>query len=158
MSDGICTLQGSVGNLLAKERALRVAETIRGVRSVIDNVDLSPVARTDQQLQSDVTRELKRDSATRPYAIGVTAKDGKVALTGSADSWQQKTLFTEVAKTVKGVKAIDNQIAIHYAMERTDAEVANDVKHRIANDVWLDGSSILIPILAERSRARSDVS
>ena len=78
VSEGICTLEGSVGNLLAKERALRVAETIRGVRSVIDKVDVSPVAKTDQQLQSDVTRELKRDSATRPYAIGVTTKDGKV--------------------------------------------------------------------------------
>ncbi|CAN5807394.1 hypothetical protein BH11MYX4_BH11MYX4_00970 [soil metagenome] len=169
VSDGICTLSGSVGNLLAKERALRVAESIRGVRSVIDNVDVAPVARTDQQIESDVTRELKRDVATRPYAVGATAKDGKVTLSGSADSWQQKTLFADVAKTVRGVKAIDSQISVHYATERSDAEIAADVKHRVANDVWLDGSAIGVTVtghtvsvsgvvrsVAEKSRARSD--
>ena len=35
-SQGIVTLSGSVNNLLAKERAVKMAESIRGVRGVID--------------------------------------------------------------------------------------------------------------------------
>lgn len=63
--NGICTLAGPVKTLLAKERALRVAETLRGVRSVIDQVDVQPVVRTDDQLKGDVMRELQQGKFTR---------------------------------------------------------------------------------------------
>lgn len=169
VDNGICTLSGSVGNLLAKERAVRVAETLKGVRSVIDLVEVQPVVRTDDQLKADVMRELQQDRVTRTDGVVVAAKDGKITLSGVAASWPEKGFFTQVTKTVEGVKAIDNQISVKYPLVPSEAQVAADVKHRIANDIWLDGNPITVTVtghtvhlkgvvgsVAEKTRARSD--
>lgn len=169
VAQGIASLSGSVGNLLAKERAVRVTETIKGVRSIVDQVTVTPGARTDEQLNADVASLLQHDTATRPYTIGVEAKDGKVTLSGTADSYQQKTLFADIAKTVPGVKSLDNAVVLHYATARPESEILTDVKHRIANDVWLDGNVLGVTVtghtvhvsgvvssVAQKSRALSD--
>jgi osmotically-inducible protein OsmY len=149
VTQGIATISGTVDNLLAKERALHVAETIKGVRSVIDQVAVTPSARTDQQIKSDVVRALHDDVATRPYPIGITVTDGKVNLSGTADSWQQKYIFADVAKEVPGVTALDNAVAVHYAgVVRPDSEILADVKNRIGNDVWLDGDILGVTVTA----------
>ena len=169
VTSGICTLSGSVSSLLAKERALRVAETLKGVRSVIDQVEVKPVFRSDAELKTDVTRELSQESATRAHAIGVAAKDGKVTLTGTATSWPEHAFIEQVAKSVKGVKALDNKVAVKYALVPSESQIAADVKHRIGNDIWLDGNPIAVTVtghtvhlkgtvgsVAEKARARSD--
>ncbi len=169
VAQGIASLSGSVGNLLAKDRALAVTESIRGVRSVIDAVTVTPVARTDGQLKVDVISALQHDIATSPHAIGVAATDGTVTLSGKADSWEERHLFEDVAERVPGVKALVNDVAVHYSMARSDAEILADVKHRIGNDVWLDGDALSVTVaghaahlsgvvgsVAERLRARSD--
>lgn len=169
VTQGIAALSGSVGDLLAEERAVAIAGTLKGVRAVVDQLTVAPVARTDEQLKTDVGRAFQLDIATRPYTIGVVTKDGKVTLSGTADSWQQKTLFADVAKTVPGVKAIDNAVTVHYAMDRPASEVATDVRQRIANDVWLNGNGLgvtvtghtvhllgLVGSFAQKVRARSD--
>jgi osmotically-inducible protein OsmY len=38
---GIVTLSGSTSSLIAKERAVQVTETVRGVRSIIDKIVVS---------------------------------------------------------------------------------------------------------------------
>ncbi len=169
VTQGIAKLTGLVASLLAKEHAVRVAETIKGVRAVVDQVTVATVARTDTQLKSDVTSALQRDIATRPFAIGVAVKDGNVTLSGTTDSWQQRSLFADVAKTVNGVKALENSIGVHYAATRSESEIATDVKRRIANDVWLDGNVLgvtatghtvhlmgVVGSVGQKSRAHTD--
>ena len=169
VTNGVAMVSGSVGNLLAKERAIGIAETVRGVRSVVDQVAVVPVTRTDAQLGSDVSHALQRDPTTRSYTIATAAKDGKVTLSGTADSWQQKNLFTDVAAAVPGVKSVDNGVAVHYVAARSESEIAADVQARIANDVWLDGSTFTVTVtgktvrvrgvaasVAQKARARSD--
>jgi osmotically-inducible protein OsmY len=169
VTQGVAVLSGSVSNLLAKERVASVTESIRGVRSVVDQVTVVPVARTDEQLETDVTRALQRDIATRAYPIAVSAKEADVTLAGTADSWQQKKLFADVAETVPGVKALHNAVIVHSTFVRNESEIAADVKYRIANDLWLDGNTLGVKVsgktvhvtgvvasVAQKSRARSD--
>jgi osmotically-inducible protein OsmY len=84
VTQGVAILSGAVSNLMAKEHAVGVTETIRGVRSIVDQVTVAPGARTDEQIASDVRHALQLDIATRSYTIGVTVKDGKVSLSGTA--------------------------------------------------------------------------
>jgi osmotically-inducible protein OsmY len=166
---GIASISGQVGSLLAKERAVAVTESIRGVRSVVDRVTVAPAARSDQQIQRELEAKLQHDPVTRSYAIGVAVKDGVVTLSGATDSWQEQRLFDEVAKGVRGVKEIDDQIAVHYTVERPEAEILAEVKHRLANDLWLDGATLNASVtnrtvhlsgtvgsVAEKTRARND--
>ncbi len=41
VEDGVATLSGTVNNLLAKERALDLTRSIKGVRAIIDNLEVT---------------------------------------------------------------------------------------------------------------------
>ena len=142
VKQGIATISGSVTNLGAKKRALRVTQTIKGVRSVIDQVTVEPIVRTDDQITKDVVTALKDDPATRAATVSATTKTGSVTLTGTVDSWQLKNLSDQIASEVPGIKVLENSILVHYKMDRPDDEIATDVKSRLANDLWLDGNVI----------------
>jgi osmotically-inducible protein OsmY len=143
---GVADLTGSVGSLLAQKRAVRVAETIRGVRSIVDELTVTPAPRTDAQLEADVKSALQDDKATRGYAIGVTAKSGTVLLSGKADSWQEKQAISEVAEAVPGLNALVNAMTVGYAAVRSESEIATEVRHRLANDAWLDGDTLVVEV------------
>lgn len=169
VTNGICTLDGPVGNILVKDRALRVAETLRGVRAVIDRVQVFPTTRTDEQIKHDVIAALHHDSATRKQPVTVTVKDGAVSLAGKATSWPEEKLCTDVAKTADGVRSVENRMTVSSSSVPSEAEIASAAKARIANDIWLDGSTIhvtasgrtvhlkgVVGSLADKARARDD--
>ena len=57
-SQGIVTLSGSVANLLAKDRAVQIAESIRGVLGVIDLTTVTPLLRPDEDIRKDILTAL----------------------------------------------------------------------------------------------------
>ena len=63
-SQGIVTLSGSVDNPLAKERAVKIAKSIRGVLGVIDQIIVTPVSRSDEDIRKDIQAALQEDPAT----------------------------------------------------------------------------------------------
>ena len=111
---GIVTLTGSVTNLLASERATRIAETVRGVRAVINRIDVVPLTdMTASQLGDAVKQALVYDTATEAYEINVLAdKKGGITLSGTVDSWAERNIAETVAKGVNGVVSVRNDIAV----------------------------------------------
>jgi osmotically-inducible protein OsmY len=89
-ADGIVTLSGKVPNLLARNRANRVVETVKGVRAVSNLITVTPVSRTDDEIHKDVEAALMSDPATNAYAIKTAVKDKVVTLTGTVESWGEK--------------------------------------------------------------------
>jgi Flp pilus assembly secretin CpaC len=66
--DGIVTLSGSVDNLLAKERAARIARTVKGVRAVVNKIQvIPPLLRSDGEIREEVNDALLWDAATESY-------------------------------------------------------------------------------------------
>jgi len=166
---GIVTLSGSVDNLLAKERALEIAETLRGVRAVVNQIEVKPGARTDEEVRKDVERALVMDPAADSYEVKTEVSGGVATLTGTVQSWQEKRLSGEVAKGVKGLKDIKNEITVQYKSKRLDSEIEADVKRRLESDVWVDDAIVTVAVkdgkvtlsgatgsAAENSRAYSD--
>jgi osmotically-inducible protein OsmY len=82
--------------------------------------------RTDAQIQADVLAELKWEPRVQPNEIGVTVKDGVVALTGWVDTYTKKSAAEEAAHRVRGVKAVANDLEVRLpsSAERTDADIA----------------------------------
>jgi osmotically-inducible protein OsmY len=167
--EGIVTLSGSVSNLLSKERSVRLAETIKGVRSVVDLIHVNPVSRRDQQIEKDVKSALLDYPATDNFGIKVSATRGKVTLSGQVNSWQEKRLCSQVAKGVRGVREIENLIKVTYATERSDREIEAEIKGRLEWDVWVDDSLLDVKVekgnvtfsgtvrsMAEKARAYAD--
>ena len=145
-SQGIVTLSGTSDNLLAKDRAVKVAESIRGVRSVIDRIKVAPISRPDEDIRKDVLQALQQDPATESYQVMVTVSAGTATLTGSVSSWAESQLATRIAKGVKGLQAVHNDLAINYVDKRTDAEITADAQDRLQRDVWLVGDPISLKV------------
>lgn len=75
------------------------------------------VAKTGQVLDDTaITAAVKAGIIAEPglkvLKIDVDTKDGKVTLTGSADSAENVQRATQVASSVQGVKSVDNRIAV----------------------------------------------
>ncbi len=146
-ADGIVTLSGSVGNLLAKERAARVARIVKGVRAVVNNIDVDPpVLQMDSQIRADVEEALMEDPATDAYEVSVAVDDHVVTLTGEVNSWQEKNLCGKVAKAVKGVKELNNELEVVWSKDRSDNEIKAMVEDTLKWDAFVDHALIDVDV------------
>jgi osmotically-inducible protein OsmY len=146
-TEGIVRLSGSVKNILAKERAARIARTVKGVRAVVNKIQVDPpIMRTDQQIRDDVKEALLDDPATDSYEIGVKVEDNVVTLLGTVDSWQERELCEKVAKGVKGVKGVSNKIRVSWPKKRPDYEIKAEVEKALEWDAFIDHAFIDVEV------------
>lgn len=144
--DGIVTLSGSVDHILARDRAISIAQSIKGVRSVIDKMEVKAAGRSDAQLRKEVKEALASDPATDSYKLGVQVHEGIVTLSGTVDSHAERNLCTQVAKSVMGVKGIRNVIEVEYKRVRSDHEIKADIEGRLNSDVRIDNGLITVDV------------
>jgi len=141
-SNGIVTLAGTADHLIAKERAVKIAQTLRGVRGVVNTITLDIPTVPDAELLKNVQSALRYDAATDAYDIQSEAKDGVVTLSGTVQSYHEMQLAEFVVKSVKGVRELKNNITVRTKDDRPDTVILAEVKRIIENDVWLDPNFI----------------
>ena len=81
---------------------------------------------TDLRIQDAVLRQLDWDPQVDAAAVGVTAKDHTVTLTGYVDTYAGKLAAERAAKRVHGVRAVANDIEVRLKLARTDTDIAAD--------------------------------
>ena len=88
----------------------------------------------DSELQRDVLDELSWEPSVTAAHIGVTAKDGVVALTGHVDNYMQKNAAEAAAGRVKGVKAVAEELEVRYPFDskRSDEDIAAAAVDRLS--------------------------
>jgi len=140
---GIVTLIGNVDSLLSKQRASDLAETIKGVRSVINRMVVTSSSRIDDEtINNHVQSALLDNPATELYDIDVTVENGSVHLQGTVQSWQEKQLTLQVAKGVKGIIEIKDDVTIKTTKHRADHAMREEIIQRLTYDVWVNSDSI----------------
>ena len=91
VNNGTVTLSGTVGSWQEKELCREVAESVKGVRDVINNIKISyNEPRTDKDIKADVISRLKWDIYVNQQFIKVSVNDGVVTLKGSVASAAEK--------------------------------------------------------------------
>ncbi len=141
---GVVTLTGTVANEYHKSLAKDTVESLPGVKSVDNRLELkaeSPATNSDEWLADKVKATLLFHRSVSATNTEVSAKDGVVTLRGNADSQAQKELTSEYAADVEGVKSVDNELnvpgtaptapepAFHSAGEQIDdASITGQVK------------------------------
>ncbi|MBA3965818.1 MAG: BON domain-containing protein [Nitrospirales bacterium] len=167
---GIVTLSGEVPTLLARERAGKIVASIRGVMALINTIGVKPnIHIGDKDLRLSVFAALAADPASDSYEITVDVEQGRVTLTGTVESWQEKQLTEEVVKSVKGVQSLRSRINVNPVAYRPDSEIEAEIFRRLESDVWVHGGLIGIMVdqghvtltgtvgsLAEKNTAYSD--
>lgn len=115
-SDGIVQLNGFVDTTGAKTAAERVAKGVDGVKRVENNLEIKAKDRSlgeavdDNGLTAKVKAALAADSTTKAYQINVDVNEGVVQLGGFVDTQESRNNATRVARSVEGVKRVENNL------------------------------------------------
>lgn len=82
--------------------------------------------RTDAKIKKDVLDELAWQPTINETEIGVIVENGVVTLSGTIDSYAKKIAAEKAVKSVKGVRAITDDLEVKYGTEykKTDKEIA----------------------------------
>jgi len=66
----------------------------------------------DDRITDQVRMRLAGDPDVKGGALDVTVKDGEVVIKGRVDTEKGKNKASKLAKKVKGVKAVDNELSV----------------------------------------------
>lgn len=81
----------------------------------------------DVRVRDSVMKQLEWDPGVDASAIGVTARNSVVTLTGYVATYSDKLAAERIAKRVKGVRGVDNEIEVRARQDITDADLARNV-------------------------------
>jgi osmotically-inducible protein OsmY len=168
--EGTVVLAGEVDNLLAERRAVRIAETVRGVRSVVDRLNVTAASGlSDDEILSSVDNRLLRDPATESFEVDVSVDEGVVTLEGTVESWRERSLCETVAAGAIGVRKIENRLDLDLSEPRPDTELLHEIEESLRWDTLVDHALITVEVengdatlrgnvgsAAEKWRARED--
>ena len=146
--NGVVTLTGKASTLLEKERAASIARTVRGVRSVINEIAvMRRWDRTDKQLQKDAKVALLYDPATKNWNLDVVVNNHKATLSGHVSSWRERALAKTIVMGVRGITAVNNDIKIEMsAVTRTDQAIQSEIREMLDWDVLVDDSFLHVNV------------
>jgi hyperosmotically inducible periplasmic protein len=121
VSNGVVLLTGTVDNSAQKDLTEAYVKGIDGVRSITndlvvkDNRDSAPTVGEkvdDASITSQVKYELLTHRSTSALKTKVMTADGVVTISGDASSDAEKDLVTKLASTIRGVRSVDNDMAV----------------------------------------------
>jgi osmotically-inducible protein OsmY len=144
--NGIVTLSGKVDTLLARDRAVDLARSIKGVRSVVNDLEVKPIPRSDADLHRDIEQALAADPAADSYEVKVSVAEGVATLEGTVDSWQEKRVVGRVAEGVKGVRKVDNDLTFRIPAARPDGEIQAEIRDRLHWDARVDDGLVSVAV------------
>ncbi|HTJ27596.1 MAG TPA: BON domain-containing protein [Candidatus Limnocylindria bacterium] len=106
------------------------------------------MGKTDLMLQKDVADELALEPSVDSARIGVAAGDGVVTLTGTVNTYAEKTAAEQAAKRVAGVKGLASEIDVDLAAfhERSDTEIAAAALNVLAWEVTVPEDTVTVEV------------
>lgn len=105
--DGVVTLSGEVESQAAKQLAVAVAKTVRGVRDVRSDIDVDlDVGRPDADIRTVIRKRLRWDARVDDALIEVQVAGGEVRLSGSVGTLRERSLVMADA-WIAGVTGVD---------------------------------------------------
>lgn len=100
--------------------------------------------RTDSEIKTMVSDELKSDTRVRETDVGVEVDEGVVTLTGTVSSYGERQAAQRAAHRVAGVLDVANDIQVKLpgSLGITDTELAQTVRRALEWDVFIAEESI----------------
>ena len=151
VENGSAKLTGKVETDVERDLAEQIALGIEGVKKVDNQLTLDPAFEAkasaepnlsqrfdDATLVATVKSKLLWNSNTEGLDINVNADNGKVSLTGNAQTAEAKELAGRLAANTDGVRAVNNQLSVS-ATDSTAAKAQNaaDDTAAVISDAWI---------------------
>ena len=100
--------------------------------------------RSDSEIKKMVEQELTWDMQVNSAEVGVTVKNGVVALVGNTSSWAERQAAQRAAHRVAGVLDVANDLTVQVPGDtaRTDIDIAQAIRHALDWDVFVPKGKI----------------
>lgn len=148
VNDGIVRLTGGVASLVEKTRAERSVYHVRGVRGVMNDIEVrrpGAHAHSDAELTRRAAAVLGWDARLPPGAIQVAVTDGIVRLTGEVEWQYQRLAAEERIRELAGVVGVDNRITLRPSAE-AQANLREKIRLAFERHAELDASEIGVDV------------
>ncbi|MDH7482632.1 MAG: BON domain-containing protein [Armatimonadota bacterium] len=90
--------------------------------------------RSDDEITGDIIAAFGASPYVKETNIIVETQDGKVILSGVVDTLEEKEIAGEIAKSIKGVKAVENDITVSSDGEHPDIEIEKELSEKFASE------------------------
>lgn len=155
VDEGKATLTGTVEEEVSKELAHQIAHGVTGIDSVDNQIkvdsDYAPPARTadadrsfgevvdDASITATVKSKLLWSNDTQGLQANVDTANGKVTLSGNADSDDAKARATTMAENTRGVVSVDNRLVVDSTKAASEVTSNDSGKDSFPNvsDGWI---------------------
>lgn len=97
---------------------------------------------TDPNITNAIERELRIDDFVPAEEVNVETKDGVVTLTGQVDTYLAKERAATIATTVRGARAVVNNIAVVPSGGLSDADIEANVEQALLLDPATDSFEV----------------
>ncbi len=141
-NSGLVTLSGTATSLLDKQMADTIAKRTRGVSAVLNQLIVVASDRSDDDIREDVEKVLRINDSVDEPRIAIDVSRSEVALTGKVASLAEKRIAELAASGVTGVAKVANQITVSLSSDRTDEEIAEEIRGLIVHSVYLDDAQV----------------
>ncbi|MGR2752394.1 BON domain-containing protein [Agromyces arachidis] len=151
VEDGAVRLTGGVANLAERADAIRAAERVRGVTTVIDDLEVA-VAGDREPDEADIARAVQREVSwvgSDPNSVRAEVRGHRVLLTGEVEYNFQRDGVRSAVSRIPGVRSVESRIALK---RRPSAEDTAErirralVRHAVVDanhvDVSADGTTV----------------
>lgn len=142
----VATLTGTADSLLAHDRAEDVAMAVRGVRAVVNRIDVEPPHRDDEALERDFKRLLRLSDVTESWEIDGDASGAVLTLRGEVDSWREVEVADRLARGVSGVVDVRNRITYDPRLDRSDGEIRAEVSDALDWHAQLEPGTVDVTV------------
>ena len=139
VDDGKVTLRGTVDNLKAKRTAEHIARNTVGViRPIANRIDvIADETLSDTAIRQDLREAIRRDPYLETYEVTTFVEDGVATLTGTVDTFFERSQAEDVAARTPGVIAVDNELTVDRTFDLLTYDPYIDPE-LYAVDAWYD--------------------
>ena len=131
--EGILTISGFAPTLHLLQDARRIAASVPGVVDVVMAARVSRGKISDAQIRDALNRALSTEAGSLRELKALVGA-GKVVLTGSAGSYDQKQRVEETASRIRGIVTIVNRIEVT-ATSNAGGVLGRHVQRKIMEDL-----------------------
>lgn len=136
-------IEGVVGDIAMKKRALLMAMGLPGVEGVIDRLRVRPSSpMTDAEIRDHFYSAISEEPTLQSSGIKAEVKDGVIDIEGTAGSLTHKRLAGVLAWWVPGSLDVINSLEVSPPMADNDDEITDALRIVLEKDRLVDSSSI----------------
>ena len=147
VNDGTVTLNGFVPSYWEKWGAVAATKRVAGIKAIADDIEVrlpSSSHQTDGDIAAAAANQIEWATTIPEDAVKITVREGVVTIDGTVEWRFQKESAERVVRSLVGVKAVSNLIAIEAKTQVSEISAA--IKSAFERNAQLDSKKIDIAV------------